>query len=145
MRALVQRVRHAEVRVGGEVVGRCGRGVLVFLGVRHGDGEAEARWLAEKIAKLRIFEDEDGRMNRGLLEIQGEALVVSQFTLYGDCRKGRRPSFVQAAPAPVSEPLYRHFCELLEEQGLRVERGIFGADMQVELCNQGPVTLMLER
>lgn len=144
MRALIQRVSRASVSVEGQVVGRCERGLLVLLGVAPDDDEAAAAWLAKKLAGLRIFPDQDGKMNLGLSEVQGQALVISQFTLYGDCRKGRRPSFVRSAPPQLAEPLYERFCELLSAQGVPVERGVFGAMMQVELCNEGPVTLMLE-
>jgi D-tyrosyl-tRNA(Tyr) deacylase len=144
MRALIQRVSTASVVVNDEQVGRCGRGLLVFLGVGPEDSEQDARWLAKKIAGLRIFPDGEGRMNLGLTDIAGEALVISQFTLYGDCRKGRRPSFVGSAPPDLAEPLYERFAELLCAEGVPVERGIFGADMKVELLNDGPVTLWIE-
>ena len=146
MRAVVQRVSKASVTVDGEVVGTIGRGVMILLGVTHGDEEEQARWLARKIAGLRIYEDVEGKMNRGLLDVGGEALVVSQFTLYGDCRKGRRPSFTHAARPEVAEPLCERFIELLREAGLgRVESGVFGAHMMVEIHNDGPVTLIIER
>ncbi len=144
MRALIQRVSRATVRVDGEHVGQCSQGLLVLLGVAPQDDEAAASWLAKKLAGLRIFPDEQGRMNLSLQDIGGSALVVSQFTLYGDCSKGRRPSFVKSAPPELAEPLYERFCELLAEQGPAVERGVFGAMMQVELSNEGPVTLMIE-
>lgn len=145
MRAVIQRVREASVTVDGEVTGACGLGLLVLLGVGPGDGEAEAAWLARKLAGLRIFPDEQGRMNHGLVDIGGEALVVSQFTLYGDCRKGRRPSFVGAADPATAEPLYERFCELLLAEGVRgVGRGVFGAHMDVRLLNDGPVTLIVD-
>jgi len=137
MRALVQRVSRAEVRVGGEVVARIGPGLLVLLGVTHDDDAACADRLADKVRALRVFPDADGRMNEPLGE--REVLVVSQFTLYGDARKGNRPSYVAAAPGPVAEPLYERFRARLGAQG-----GIFGADMAVELVNDGPVTLLLE-
>lgn len=127
-----------------EVVGEIGEGLLVLLGVRRGDGPPEARWLAEKCAGLRIFPDDEALMNRSLLECGGSALVVSQFTLYGDVRKGRRPSFVEAAPPEVAEPLYESFCEALRRLGVPVATGRFAADMDVELTNRGPVTLLLE-
>lgn len=144
MRAVVQRVSEASVRVDGAVVGACGRGVLVLLGVTHADGPAQARWLAEKIAGLRIFPDGEGKMNRGLVDEGLSALVISQFTLYGDVRKGRRPSFVDAARPEVAEPLYAAFCEALAAAGVPVARGVFGADMAVALVNDGPVTLVID-
>ena len=145
MRALLQRVREARVSVEDETVGAIDRGFLVLLGVTHEDGEEQARWLANKIAGLRIFEDEAGKMNLSLLDVGGSVLVVSQFTLYGDARKGRRPSFTAAAPPEQAEPLVVYFAQQLREHGLIVESGAFGAMMQVELVNDGPVTLLLER
>ncbi len=145
MRVLLQRVARAEVRVDGEVVGRVGRGVLVLVGITATDTDAEASWLAEKIAGLRIFPDADDKMNLALADIGGGALVVSQFTLYGDVQKGRRPSFIEAARPEVAEPLYRRFVSLLQAQGVPCETGAFGAMMEVELVNDGPVTLWLER
>lgn len=145
MRAVIQRVSEASVRVEGEVVGRCGRGLLVLLAVAPGDGEEQVRWLARKLAGLRIFPDEQGRMNRSVVDEAGEALVISQFTLYGDCRRGRRPSFVGAAPPDLAEPLYERFCEALQAAGVdRVARGVFAAEMQVALVNEGPVTLVVD-
>jgi D-tyrosyl-tRNA(Tyr) deacylase len=145
MRAVVQRVSRASVTVGDEVVGAIGPGLLVLLGVAPTDTEEEGRWLAAKLASLRIFPDEQDKMNLSLLESGGEALVVSQFTLYGDTRKGRRPSFVAAAPPALAEPLYERFCEALAAEGVRqVARGRFGASMEVALVNHGPVTLILE-
>lgn len=145
MRALVQRVSKASVRVDGEVVGAIGKGVVVLVGVGRGDTQDEAEWLARKIAGLRIFEDPDGKMNVGLLDAGGEALVISQFTLYADASKGRRPSFVDAAPPEVAEPLVEVFAEVMRGYRVPVEEGIFGADMNVEIHNDGPVTIMLER
>jgi len=145
MRAVVQRVGKASVSVEGEVVGEIGRGVVVLVGVAHGDTEAEAEWLARKVAGLRIFEDAEGKMNAGLLDVEGEALVVSQFTLYGDARKGRRPSFTNAAPPEVAEPLVDHFAQTLAQAGVPVQTGEFGAYMLVEIHNDGPVTILLER
>ncbi|MCS7079646.1 MAG: D-aminoacyl-tRNA deacylase [Chloracidobacterium sp.] len=145
MRLVVQRVAQASVAVAGEVVGRCGRGLCVLVGVTHGDTEADADWLAEKTANLRIFEDDAGKMNRSLLEIGGGALVVSQFTLYGDARKGRRPSFTDAAPPAVAAPLVMRYADALRLLGVPVETGVFGAVMRVEIHNDGPVTLILER
>ena len=145
MRAVVQRVRKASVSVGGGVVGAIGPGLVVLLGVKTGDTEAEARWLANKIANLRIFSDQEGKFNLSALDVGGEALVVSQFTLYGDARKGRRPSFIEAAPPEVAEPLVEKFVEFLRAKGLKVETGRFGAIMLVEIHNDGPVTIILER
>jgi len=144
MRAVVQRVSEASVSVGEEVVGEIGRGLLVLLGVGKGDREEDARSLAERIAHLRIFSDDQGKMNRSLLDVGGEALVVSQFTLYGDARGGRRPSFSQAAPAAEADRLYRVFIDRLAGLGLSVQEGRFGAMMAVRLTNDGPVTLLLD-
>lgn len=145
MRALIQRVSEAAVAVDGRVVGQIGRGLLVLLGVTHADTNREADWLAQKITGLRIFEDDQGKMNLGLGDVGGELLVVSQFTLYGETEKGRRPSFIAAARPEQSEPLYEYFVERLEAADFRVATGQFGAAMQVALVNDGPVTLMLER
>jgi D-tyrosyl-tRNA(Tyr) deacylase len=145
MRAVVQRVSHASVSVDGQSVGSIERGLVVLVGVTHDDGESEARFLAKKIANLRIFADEAGKFNRSALDVNADALVVSQFTLYGDARKGRRPSFVEAAPPEIAEPLIEEFVSYLEEEGLRVATGVFGAMMMVELHNDGPVTIILER
>ena len=144
MRAVVQRVRRARVLVGPEVVGEVGQGLLVLLGVRRGNNAEQARWLAEKVVGLRIFEDADGKMNVGLQDVRGGVLVVSQFTLYGDCQKGRRPSFIDAAPPPEAEPLYEAFVAAVRMQGVPAATGRFGADMQVELVNDGPVTLIVD-
>jgi D-tyrosyl-tRNA(Tyr) deacylase len=144
MRAVVQRVRSARVLVEQEVVGEIGRGLLVLLGVTHSDTGAQAQWLADKITGLRIFEDADGKMNLGVAEVGGGVLVVSQFTLYGDCRKGRRPSFIEAAPPEIAIPLYEAFLTAVRAQGLPTASGRFGAMMQVELVNDGPVTLILD-
>ncbi len=145
MRALVQRVRNGRVSADGRTLAEIGPGLVILLGVGEGDTEAEARWLANKCAHLRVFGDDEGKMNRSLLEAQGEAVVVSQFTLYGDVRKGRRPSFVHAAPPEVAEPLVERFAALLREEGVPTQTGSFGAMMLVEIDNDGPVTLMLER
>jgi len=145
MRAVVQRVSKASVSVDGEVVGSIGRGLVVLIGVTQGDGEAEARFLAGKVANLRIFADDEGKFNRSAVDVNGEALVVSQFTLYADARKGRRPSFVRAAPPELAEPLIARFVSLLEENNLHVETGVFGAMMMVEIHNDGPVTIILEK
>jgi len=145
MRALIQRVSHAQVTVDGRVVGRIGRGFVVLLGVTHADSRAEAAWLAAKIAGLRVFDDEGGKMNRALADVAGELLVVSQFTLYGDARKGRRPSFTGAAAPERAEPLVDYFVEQLRDAGFAVATGVFGAHMDVEIHNDGPVTMLLER
>jgi len=144
VRAVVQRVREASVSVGGEVVGASGHGLVVLLGVAVGDGEREADRLAGKVARLRIFENAEGRFDRSLLDVGAEALVVSQFTLIADTRKGNRPSFTDAATPDVAEPLYERFCEALEREGVRVVRGVFGARMELSLVNDGPVTIVLD-
>ncbi|HKZ52464.1 MAG TPA: D-aminoacyl-tRNA deacylase [Candidatus Acidoferrales bacterium] len=144
MRAVVQRVSQARVRVNGEVTGEIGTGVVVLLGVAKTDDEAAAEQLAEKIWGLRLFNDEQGRMNLSLEEVGGAVLAVSQFTLHGDCRKGRRPSFDRAAPAEQAKKLYEAFVTALRRQGARVETGVFQAMMDVELVNDGPVTLLLD-
>ncbi len=144
MRALVQRVSRAAVHVDGEVVGAVGPGLCVLVGVTHDDGEREAVRLAEKVWHLRIFEDDDGAMNRAVADTSGEVLVVSQFTLYGDTRKGRRPSWIDAARPEHAEPLVDRFADALRDLGATVDTGVFGADMQVELVNDGPVTLLVE-
>jgi D-tyrosyl-tRNA(Tyr) deacylase len=145
MRAVVQRVSQASVTVDGKVVGTIGPGLVILLGVTHGDGPAQADWLASKVAGLRVFEDSAGKMNLSLLDVEGQALVVSQFTLYGDARKGRRPSFVDAAPPEMADLLIQRFAETLRQRGILVEMGVFGAHMLVEIHNDGPVTLILER
>lgn len=145
MRAVLQRVRQARVRVGDEVTGEIGRGLLVLLGVAHGDTPEQARWLAEKVVGLRVFADDEGKMNRDVSEAGGAVLVVSQFTLYGDCRKGRRPSFVDAAAPEAAIPLYEAFVETVRALGVPVATGRFGANMSVDLVNEGPVTLIVER
>lgn len=145
MKGVVQRVRRASVAVEGEPPRKIGRGVLLLVGVGEGDGEPEADWMAEKTANLRIFADDAGKMNRSLLDVKGEALVVSQFTLYGDARKGRRPSFVHAASPEIADPLYRRVADRLQELGVaRVELGSFQTHMVVSLENDGPVTILLE-
>lgn len=144
MRAVVQRVSEASVTVEGEVVGRIGSGLMVLLGVAAGDAEAEARWMADKLVGLRIFEDDQGKMNRSLLDTGGGMLVVSQFTLLGDTRKGKRPSFIGAAPPEEANALYEHFCDLVREAGVEVATGRFRTEMRVALVNEGPVTLVVE-
>jgi D-tyrosyl-tRNA(Tyr) deacylase len=145
MRAIVQRVSQASVSIEAKVVGQIGRGVVVLVGVTHDDTEEQVEWLARKIAGLRIFEDSEGKMNAGLLDVSGAALVISQFTLYADARKGRRPGFTDAAPPEIAEPLVEHFAQALRNHGVPVETGVFGAHMLVEIHNDGPVTILLER
>ena len=145
MRALIQRVSHASVTVDGRVTGQIGRGFVVLLGVTHGDGRAAADWLAAKIVGLRVFDDDAGKMNRSLADVGGALLVVSQFTLYGDARKGRRPSFTDAAAPEIAEPLVDYFVEVLRDAGFTVATGVFGAHMDVEIHNDGPVTMMIEK
>ncbi len=144
MRAVLQRVRRASVSVHGETIGSIERGLLVLLGVAPSDTAEQGRWLADKVAGLRIFSDADGKMNLSLQDVGGAALIVSQFTLYGDVRKGRRPSFLGAAPPETAIPLYEAFVEAVRALGVPAATGRFGADMQVELVNDGPVTLILE-
>lgn len=144
MKAVIQRVTQSAVTVDGRTIGAIGHGLMVLLGVGHGDTSRDCRYLAEKIVNLRIFEDDQGKMNRSLLDVNGAMLVVSQFTLMGDCRKGRRPSFVAAAPPEEAEVRYLEFCECVREKGIDVATGRFGAMMQVSLINDGPVTLIVE-
>jgi D-tyrosyl-tRNA(Tyr) deacylase len=145
VKAVVQRVARAKVSVGGESAGEIGRGLLILLGVRKGDAEEEAVWLARKCGSLRVFEDDGGLMNLSLADVGGSALVVSQFTLYGDCEKGRRPSFTEAAEPVTAERLYAVFVDALRAEGIEVETGVFQARMMVEIHNEGPVTLIVER
>ena len=145
MRTVIQRVTHAAVTEDGRRVAEIGPGMVILVGIGPGDGEQQARYLAEKIANLRIFEDEAGQINRSLLDVGGEAIVVSQFTLYADTHKGRRPSFTDAAPPEVASPLVARFAALLEEQGVPTQTGEFGAHMLVEIANDGPVTIWMER
>jgi D-aminoacyl-tRNA deacylase len=145
MRVVLQRVRRASVSVEGEVIGEIGGGFVLLVGIGQGDGPAELAWMAEKVAGLRVFPDEEGRMNRDLAQAGGGILAVSQFTLYGDCRKGRRPSFTDAAPPAVADALCGEFVDALRARGFKVETGRFGAHMQVDLENDGPVTLVLEK
>jgi D-aminoacyl-tRNA deacylase len=144
MRSVVQRVSRAQVTIDEEPVGTIGSGVVVLLGIHADDSEREARWMADKILNLRIFEDEKGLMNRSLLDVGGEMLIVSQFTLYGDCRKGRRPGYSSAARPERAKPLYKHFIETVKQLGITTATGRFQAMMQVELVNDGPVTLLLD-
>ena len=145
MRVVLQRVREASVTIGGEVVGTIGSGFLLLVGFTHGDTVEQVAWMADKVTSLRLFADDVGRMNLGIQEVGGAILVVSQFTLYGDARKGRRPSFVDAARPEIATQLYQMFLATLRASGVPVASGEFGADMQVALVNDGPVTLLLER
>ncbi|MGG1515819.1 D-aminoacyl-tRNA deacylase [Paenibacillus oryzisoli] len=144
MRVVVQRCKQAAVSVDGQTVGEIGRGLMLLVGITHEDTEQDAKYAAEKIAGLRIFEDETGKMNLSVQEVEGGVLSVSQFTLYGDCRKGKRPNFMAAARPEQAEPLYDYFNRELRAQGLQVETGVFGAMMDVSLTNWGPVTLIIE-
>jgi len=144
MRAVIQRVTEAAVRIDGEVVGQIGQGFLVLIGVEEGDGENDFKYMVSKVPNLRIFEDENGKMNRSLLEVQGQILAVSQFTLLGDARSSRRPSFIQAARPETANPMYERLVEAWRAQGIHVETGRFGADMKVSLVNDGPVTIMMD-
>lgn len=144
MRAVIQRVRHARVEVEGETVASIGHGLLVLLAAGHGDSESVADWMADKLVGLRVFTDDEGKMNLSIKDVQGQMLVVSQFTLYGDCRKGRRPSFVGAMEPRQASELVDRFASHVGESGIECSQGVFGADMQVELLNDGPVTLLLD-
>lgn len=144
MKTVIQRVSSASVTIEGQVKGEIGAGFLVLLGITHEDTEKDVKWMVDKISGLRVFEDEEGKMNRSLEDVQGELLVVSQFTLYGDARKGRRPSFVNAARPETAIPLYEKFITMSREKGIKVETGEFGADMKVSLLNDGPVTLIID-
>ena len=144
MKAVVQRVKKAQVKIHSETVGKIKKGLLVFLGVKTGDTEKDVKLLAEKIINLRIFSDKQDKMNLSLLDIKGEILIVSQFTLYGDCSKGRRPNFIHAAPPEIAENLYERFIQEIKKTGLTTQTGQFGAMMDIELINNGPVTLILE-
>jgi len=145
MRALLQRITHARVSVNGETIADCGPGLVILLGIGNSDGEEQAAFLAQKIATLRIFEDQDGKFNRSILDVGAEAIVVSQFTLYADARKGRRPSFTDAALPEIASPLVDRFAELLTAHGVPTQTGKFGANMLVEIHNDGPVTIWLEK
>jgi D-tyrosyl-tRNA(Tyr) deacylase len=144
MRVVLQRVSEARVRVDGEIVGEIGLGLLALLGVTHNDTAEQAEWLADKVVGLRIFEDDQGKMNRDVTEARGGILIVSQFTLYGDCRKGRRPSFIEAAPPAMAVPLYEAFVNAVKARGVPVATGRFQAMMRVELVNEGPVTVIVD-
>jgi D-tyrosyl-tRNA(Tyr) deacylase len=145
MRVLLQRVSKASVSVEGQTISTIGKGLLILFGIGHGDGEEQAKFLAEKIANLRVFEDDQGKTNLSILDVKGEAIVVSQFTLYADTRKGRRPSFIDAALPYVAEPLVDHFVDLLRGHGVPTQTGKFGVHMEVEIHNDGPVTIWLEK
>lgn len=144
MRAVIQRVERASVSVEGEIRGQIGAGFLVLIGVEEGDGDADFRYIAEKVPNLRVFEDEQGKMNRSLLDVGGEVLAVSQFTLLGDARGGRRPSFITAARPETADPMYERLVADWRARGIRVETGVFGAHMKVSLINDGPVTILLD-
>lgn len=144
LRSVVQRVTRASVRVEGETVGKIGAGLLILFGVGENDAPSDLEWMVEKIVGLRIFEDDEGKMNRSVQDSSGEILMVSQFTLYGDCRKGKRPSFSTAAPPEQAKVLFEQAVEKVRAYGIRVETGVFQADMQVELVNDGPVTLLID-
>ncbi len=145
MRAVIQRVKNSSVSVDGEIKGKIGKGFNVLLGVMNGDTDAEAELLASKISKLRVFEDENGKMNKGILDIGGEILVISQFTLCADIKKGNRPSFTDSAPPDEADRLYRYFCDCLRENGVsKIETGVFAAEMLVEISNDGPVTIVMD-
>ncbi len=144
MRACIQRVSQAQVVVDGKTIGQIGAGLVVLLGVAEDDSDKDMEWLADKIVPLRIFSDDQGKMNRSLFDVQGKMLVVSQFTLLGDCRKGRRPSFISAAKPEMADAMYQQFCQRVEGQGVQVATGQFAADMQVTLTNDGPVTIWID-
>ncbi|MFZ3130147.1 MAG: D-aminoacyl-tRNA deacylase [Desulfosporosinus sp.] len=144
MRSVVQRVKRASVTVNGENVGKISAGLLVLLAVGQNDGEKDINWMVDKLVDLRIFEDDQGKMDRSVQDVGGEILVVSQFTLYGDCRRGKRPSFTSAAPPELAKALYERSVETLRSRGMKVETGVFQAQMNVELINDGPVTLLLD-
>ena len=145
MKIVVQRVKKAKVDVEGKTVGKIDKGFLVLLGVTHEDTEEQADYLAKKLCNLRVFTDENDKMNLSLKDVKGKLLIVSQFTLYGNCEDGNRPSFIEAARPEEAIPLYEYFCKQCEERGIEVQKGIFGADMKVELLNDGPVTIIIEK
>ncbi len=144
MRAVVQRVRHASVRIDDSITGQIGYGLVILLGIRAEDTTRDLQWMADKTVNLRIFEDHEGKMNRSLADINAEMLIVSQFTLYGDCRKGRRPGYSNAAPPEIAEPIYNLFIEEIKNRGIKTATGTFRAMMEIELANDGPVTLLLD-
>lgn len=145
MKIVVQRVKNAQVEVDGDIVGKIGKGFLVLLGVTHNDTKEQADYLVKKLCKLRVFTDENDKMNLGLKDVSGELLIVSQFTLYADCSQGNRPSFIEAARPEHANELYEYFCQECEKNQIKVEKGIFGADMKVNLLNDGPVTIIIEK
>lgn len=145
MKTVIQRVSEASVTIDGQVTGRIGKGFMILIGIGAEDTKEQADWIAQKIANMRIFEDEEERMNLSLKDVSGEILAISQFTLYADCRKGNRPNFLGAGKPEMSEPLYEYLCDALRAHGIHVETGVFGADMKVALVNDGPVTIVLER
>lgn len=145
MKIVIQRVTYANVEVEGQTVGAIGPGALVFIGITHSDTKTQAAWLADKFINLRMFEDDQGKINKSLLECNGQALIVSQFTLYADCSNGRRPSFTQAAEPELAKQLYESFVEYVRKGGILVETGVFGAQMKISLLNNGPITLILEK
>ena len=145
MKIVIQRVKNAKVDVEGKTVSKIEKGFLVLLGVTHDDTEEQADYLVKKLCQLRVFTDENDKMNLGLKDVNGELLIVSQFTLYADCSQGNRPSFIEAAKPEQANELYEYFCNLCENNGIHVERGIFGADMKISLINDGPVTIILEK
>ena len=145
MKLVIQRVKEAKVEVENNVVGKINQGFLVLIGITHDDNKENAEYLANKLCKLRVFTDENDKMNLGLKDVNGELLIVSQFTLYADCSQGNRPSFIEAAKPEQANELYEYFCNLCENNGIHAERGIFGADMKISLINDGPVTIILEK
>ena len=144
MRAVIQRVINAKVEINENIVGKINTGFVILLGIKNTDTSKDAIWLANKIISLRVFKDENGKMNRGIEEINGEILLISQFTLYGDCRKGKRPSFIEAARPEIAIPLYEEFKTIISNYNIKIETGVFGADMKVSLINDGPVTLIID-